>query len=273
MTTFDKWYEKNKDKVSERRKKRYEQDDEYREKRLAEARRHYWLKKRRAQPISLEPVDKEEFPPDDTLTIVITHPKDIRKGMAVEVPVYRPGTVARLVKRSVQTIRLWGLKGYIPEVLYRAPGGARLYTKDQFDVIADAKPLMAFPTKNFEDSPFFTEVKLGWASLEPDGIQPLLEDEWRFDPTQCPWCGKTPSLQYKDSETGKWENVPCFECSDPVAVEERTNLQKETVFVKGRCSWCDTLFDEKIVLIKDVDDELRVRCPRCGRDVEDFEAW
>ena len=46
---FRRWYEQNKDKVAERRKRKYEQDEEYRKKRLAEAKRYYWMKKRRAE--------------------------------------------------------------------------------------------------------------------------------------------------------------------------------------------------------------------------------
>ena len=50
-SSFRRWYEQNKDKVAERRKRKYEQDEEYRKKRLAEAKRYYWMKKRRPKPL------------------------------------------------------------------------------------------------------------------------------------------------------------------------------------------------------------------------------
>ena len=57
--SFKAWYEQNKDKVAERRKRKYEQDEEYRKKRLAEAKRYYWMKKRRAEAIDARRIDVE----------------------------------------------------------------------------------------------------------------------------------------------------------------------------------------------------------------------
>ena len=105
-------------------KRKYEQDEEYRKKRLAEAKR-YWMKKRRAEAIDARRIDVEamNYEPDSTLSVLVSNSEDIRAGMTVMVPVYRPSSVAKLLGRSVQTLRLWGLKELIPEVTYRAPGG------------------------------------------------------------------------------------------------------------------------------------------------------
>jgi len=265
---FKEWYEKNRDKVAERRKRKYEQDEEYRKKRLAEAKRYYWLKKRRAEAIDAKRIDVEamNFEPDDMISVVVTNPDDIRRGMTVMVPVYRPSSVAKMLNRSVQTLRLWGLKGLIPEVTYRAPGGTRLYTEDQFKVMVENRHLLEFPTKKFEDNPFFLAVRKGWAELEPDGIEVMKKDEWRLDPTPCPWCSSTPSLQLKNAETKRWEHVPCFECSDPINVEERKTGVR-TVVVRGECRFCDSLVEEEQKLTG----QPILICPRCGRKITEFE--
>lgn len=268
-SSFRRWYEQNKDKVAERRKRKYEQDEEYRKKRLAEAKRYYWMKKRRAEAIDARRIDVEamNYEPDSTLSVLVSNPEDIRAGMTVMVPVYRPSSVAKLLDRSVQTLRLWGLKGLIPEVTYRAPGGTRLYTEDQFKVLAENRHLLEFPTKKFEDNPFFAAVREGWAELEPDGIEPMKQDEWRLDPTPCPWCGAHPSLQFKNAETRKWEHVPCFECADPVEVDERKEGRK-TVVVRAECPACEMFVEEEQRVVG----EIRVHCPRCGRKITDFEV-
>ena len=55
------------------------------------------------------------YEPDSTLSVLVSNPEDIRAGMTVMVPVYRPSSVAKLLGRSVQTLRLWGLKELIPK--------------------------------------------------------------------------------------------------------------------------------------------------------------
>lgn len=266
-STFKEWYKKNGKKLAERRKKRYEEDPEYRERRLREARRYYWLKKRRAEAIDarrIDPEKLEDLEPDRTITITITNEDDIRYGRDVMVPVFYPKSVAKLVNRSVQTIRLWSLKGILPEPAHRTAGDKRCYTKDEFKVIAENRHLLEYVTKNFAEGPFFVAIRDGWEKLKPDGIEVMHKDEWREDPTPCPWCYGSPSLQYKDPEAGEWTHVPCFQCADPVDVGKRLDaLEREEVRVY--CSACDV--EEMQEIPPGVKRQIFV-CSRCGRRAE-----
>ena len=133
-------------------------------------------------------------------------------------------------------------------------------------MIVENRHLLEFSSKRFEDNPFFVAVRNGWEELEPDGIEVMDKSDWRFDPTVCPWCGSTPSLQ-KKNEDGYWESVPCFECKDPFEVEERIG-EIETVVIRGECQACDSIIEKEQQVFGNT--ELVVRCPRCGRRVTDF---
>lgn len=267
--SFQDWYKKNREKLAESRKKRYDADPEYRKKRRAEAKRYYWLKKRRAGAIDAWRVDAEdlEMEPDRTISIVVGNEDDVRHGMTVMVPVFYPRSVAKLLKRSVQTFRLWSLRGYLPEVTYRDAGGARLVTEDQFEVLATNRHRLLYPAKTFRESPFFEAVREGWAELEPDGIAPMLKTEWRLESRPCPWCGKTPQLQVFDDETKEWGVVPCFECEEPTVVEERLAKVK-TARVTAQCPVCEWFIDEE----RRIAGKLILLCPKCGARVNDYEV-
>ena len=82
--TFSKWYEENKESLAERRRKRYETDEEYRQKRILEARRFYSLKKRRAVSVKNRlDFDALGLEPDIVMDVKITNENDIRHGLVV----------------------------------------------------------------------------------------------------------------------------------------------------------------------------------------------
>ena len=78
---FKKWYDANKDKVSERRKEKYKKNKEYREKKKLEATRYYWLKQRRAKSVGMNQLEYEELEIEPKATgVTIQNEKDIRYG-------------------------------------------------------------------------------------------------------------------------------------------------------------------------------------------------
>ena len=70
---FKKWYDANKEKVSERRKEQYKKNEEYREKKKLEATRYYWLKQRRAKSVGMNQLEYEELEiePKDTIAVTV----------------------------------------------------------------------------------------------------------------------------------------------------------------------------------------------------------
>ena len=133
---FKKWYAANKDKVSERRKAKYKQNKEYRERKKLEATRYYWLKQRRAKSVGMNRLEYEELKikPQATVEVTIQNEKDIRYGMTIEVPIFYPRDVAKVLRRSTQTLRLWMLNGYIEDVFMRDNRNYRVFTQDQMCV-------------------------------------------------------------------------------------------------------------------------------------------
>lgn len=116
------WYECNKDKRNAARRKRYEEDAEYREKLLAQTReaRRLEREKRRAERKQERKASK----------VVVTggwkeFKIETRKGEVTAVTI---GALARSIGCSIKALRDWERKGYIPETSHRSARGDRLYT-------------------------------------------------------------------------------------------------------------------------------------------------
>ena len=262
--TFSKWYEENKESLAERRRKRYETDEEYRQKRILEARRFYWLKKRRAVSVKNRlDFDALGLKPDIVMDVKITNENDIRHGLVISVPMYYPRSLAKVLGRTVQTIRLWSLQNRIPEATYRSPQNYRLFTEDQMRVYARNQYLLKMPAKDFYEGPFFVKMWEDLAELDPDGIQVMAKDCWRFDVQVCPCFGNSSSLQHR-FETG-WETVPCFNCMDPLDIQARE--KKIRYRVTGTCSCGERveITDQSIGAIVPI-------CPMCGKKLQEYDV-
>lgn len=262
-TYFKDWYEDNKDRLSEARKQKYSEDEAYRERVKERARRSYWMKQRRARSETRNQVslDDLELQPSTTLSVVVTDENDIRYGMTLDVDGYYPRVVAEALGRSTQTLRLWFLKGYLPEMTHRNAQGYRVYTEDQVRILVENKHWLAFSVQDFSLHPYFKLVMDGFDSLGPEGIERMDTAEWRLDPSGCPWCGGTPSLQFK-TEDG-WKHVECLNCVNPVDVHGRRGLHVYSV--EGKCNSCGQHFDE---LVESSTGRFTIMCPRCSsRDV------
>ena len=260
---YKEWYERNKEEVARRRKKRYDNDKEYREKKKLESSRFYWLKQRRAKSIGLNQADFEELDlePSGTIDIVVTNENDIRYGMELTIPLFRPSQVAAVLRRTTQTLRLWFTNGTLKDRFIRSAQGYRMFTEDQLRVFIENRHWLSFSVQDFKQHPFFSLVEEKLDELEPDGIVPMLKDEWRLDPSNCPICGKAPSLQHKVD--GKWKPVSCFSCKEPSDVYGRAYMQ--LYYVSGTCDFCGNLVDDEVQAVEGKDPI--VICQKCGRRV------
>ena len=260
-TPFQRWYDKpeNRERLAKVRKRKYDKDPEYREKRKAEAKRYYWLKKRRAERIAERTYSREEFPPDRWVDIEICNPDDIRYGETVTVPVFYPRSLAKVLNRTTQTLRLWSLEGNLPDPAHRDAGNNRIYTADEFRVVVENAHLLKLPAKDFSQNPFFRVIREEWSRM-PDGIEPMLKGDWRKDIAPCRWCGSSESLQHR-THGNTWIDMPCFECVPPG--EDRWETSQKTVVLSGHCPQCDLDVEEEQI---DTGHNV-LQCPRCERRI------
>ncbi len=257
---FARWYAKNKEKLSEERKKRYKEDSTYRELRKKFSHNYYWFSKRRATPLKKIDFNIDELVPDEIADVIISNEDDIRYGLSVPVPMYYPGNLSKQLRRTVQTLRLWALRGYVPESTYRNPLNYRLFTKDQVKVYVENSHLLKFLASDFSVHPYFIAVKEGLSKLEPDGIEVMTKDEWELSEEPCMWCKNSPSLKHHIENTTI--TVPCFSCLNPYDIKGRraTEMQK----VSGTCEFCDQFTSKEMHVIHGIPVLI---CSNCGRRI------
>lgn len=265
--SFQKWYQKNKHELAERRRKKYAEDEDYRNEALKRSRRYYWMNKRRASSMMRKRIDVEavlnELGRVEWVEDVVTDEEDVRCGMPVKIPVYGVGLIPKYFERTSQTIRLWFLRGYLPEPTYRNAHGNRIFTEAEFQILLRYRHWLELSSKSFARNPFFLKVEEEWGKLGPEGIEVMSRDDWRLVDKICPWCHTGKGLQYL--RDGFWTFVPCFECFDPV---EKGRLGKaKKVIVRGECPNCSLFIEEEIRDAK----RLVLLCPRCGTRVQNFQ--
>lgn len=123
---FSKYYEENKEDINERRRKRYDEDPEYKE-RVLRSSRDYRKRKR------------EEHGGDRRArTPRYARPTEVETGDGGTIELYSVGFAARLLKRNVQTINHWEAAGVLPSTPYRDERGFRFYTIGMIKAIKDA---------------------------------------------------------------------------------------------------------------------------------------
>jgi len=124
---FSQWYAENKEELSARRRQKYQEDPEYREKVRAQA--------REAKKRFLEKKRKEREKNKDKEQPVWFKVQYGKKEVAVRM--FTAGQLSKRLGRKTQTIRLWERKGVIPEAMYRNGARDRLYTELQVREIVE----------------------------------------------------------------------------------------------------------------------------------------
>lgn len=106
---FRNWYQQNREDYNAKRREKYKQDKELREKARANARKQ----RQKGGDVDTEPV--------------------LRKVSGRTIPVYRVGAVGQMIGRSPETIRTWIKNGWVPD---QADGWThRTFTKGQIKLL------------------------------------------------------------------------------------------------------------------------------------------
>jgi hypothetical protein len=135
-----KYYQKKKADILARKRDRYNNDPEYREKMKKAAREQ--RRKRRG--------DTPKTPP-------VIEVGDIRERA------HPVSTLAERINKSVSTINHWQRVKILPMTPFYSGGGHRLYTDSMITVIEQA--LSLFPRPGRGDDSFFQAVRNGWDNL------------------------------------------------------------------------------------------------------------
>lgn len=158
--TYRGWYERNREALSEKRKQRYHQNKEYRDK-VLEQNKNYRAKKAKEKP--LQPKAKVRTP---------KHRKPVQmeivlKGKVHQLALVHVGAFARAIGRSVPTIHQWERVGVLPKTPFLLRGKnkqERLYSADMIGVVRAALSTRG-ATVSSSDQAFYQEIKDGWEAL------------------------------------------------------------------------------------------------------------
>ncbi len=263
---FKKWYKDNKERIAKKRYDRYRDDVDYKNYRITYSMQDYWMNKRRAKYLEPKNIDVDSLKPDEIADIIISNEDDVRCDLSISVPMYYPAQLSKCIGKDVQTIRLWSLRGILPEATYRNLLNYRIYTKDQLKVYIKHAHLLKLTSKNFSRHPYFFEVRRDLLKLEPDGIEIMHKDSWYLEEDEkCIWCKLPPSLNYFNGEV--WKPVQCFDCRDPYDIKGRIDTDKQDV--SGYCNFCDEVVSDTIYVVGKVPILI---CPKCGTRAKDVKV-
>jgi DNA-binding transcriptional regulator YiaG len=158
--TYKGWYEKNKEALSQRRKKRYRADKKYREK-ILEQNKDYRVRRSQENPS-----------PDKAKVRTPKHRKPVSIKVTIgkviqDVSMVHIGAFARAIGRSVPTIHQWERVGLLPKTPFLLDGKnkqERLYTADMIGVVRTALSTRG-TTISASDRNFHQEIEDGWKAL------------------------------------------------------------------------------------------------------------
>lgn len=155
--TYKDWYERNKERLAERRKIKYHSDKKHRKKVLEQNRewRASKAKERDEKPKPKVRIPKHRKPIEMMVQI---------NGTTEEASLVHIGTFARIIGRSVPTIHQWERLGLLPRTPYLLRSRSkqeRLYTEEMIRVVKKALSTRG-PTISSADSTFREEIVEGW---------------------------------------------------------------------------------------------------------------
>lgn len=116
------WYQRNRQRISDKRKAAYHEDDEYREKVLTQSAEH--RERQRKAP-------RVKIPRHQV-------PKRYKTGDGGEVVLYSIGFFAMFISRSVQSINEWEKAGILPKTPYiQGTRRFRFYTQAMMEAVKE----------------------------------------------------------------------------------------------------------------------------------------
>lgn len=123
-----KYYENNRDKLLEKKRKRYREDEEYRNKVNSRA-----VDRQRSRRVT---VTRRKRSAKDPKVFQVSI-----DGALVDLKMYTLRQLAVALGKSIKTLRAWEDRGILPKALYRdtcGSSGNRLYPEFQFTLILEA---------------------------------------------------------------------------------------------------------------------------------------
>lgn len=130
------YYRRNRDKILERRRKRYQDDKEYRERIRQRAREIY-----------------DESKPDKPSDRHVFSGRNGKKFISI-------GKLGQAINREIQTIRWYHRTGLFPSPLYHDKRGWRLYSVDQAIMLKDLFSL--YDAKEITTDELRSRIHAGW---------------------------------------------------------------------------------------------------------------
>jgi len=161
-----RYYSENREALLEKKRTRYQEDPEYRERILTAAReRKRILSEERKKEKALN--KGKEKPLWFSLEI---------GGEEIPVKMFTSGQLSKRLGRKSQTVRVWEKRGLIPEAIYRSAAKDRLYTEFQVNLILQAYDRAEEEfgekavTHRISSTSFFGAVRKIWEDY-PNGIE------------------------------------------------------------------------------------------------------
>lgn len=124
---FQKWYEINRDDLNSRRRERYKNDPEYRER---VQRGNRVTREKRKREITEEV--REEREAVKMLSTGSWRTVEVEVD-GVRTRLFTVGAMAKALGKSISTLRVWEQNGFIPKTPYRSSRGDRLYTLEMVE--------------------------------------------------------------------------------------------------------------------------------------------
>lgn len=160
---YKEWYAEHKKEISDKRKKRYQEDPDYKQKVLDQNRKYREEKAKETASIPKPRVRIPRHRKPVTMTIAIG-------GSMVTKQLVHIGTFSRAIGRSVPTIHQWERMRVIPRtpfVLVGANKQERLYSAEMIKVVRDVLEKRNGQV-SVADSSFYKDIYDGWKAIGVD---------------------------------------------------------------------------------------------------------
>ena len=173
--TYMAWYEKNKQQLADRRKERYQSDQEYRDRVLEQNRKHR-EKKRKEE--AKKPRPKVRIPRHRKPVTVLV----LINGAPTPKELVHIGAFSRAIGKSIPTVHQWERNGLLPRTPLYMNGKSkreRLFTAEMIDVVK-VEIAKRSGRVSASDTTFCKDVTGGWlnagVSLKSSKIVGELKD-------------------------------------------------------------------------------------------------
>lgn len=163
------YYLKNRERLLQKKRERYQNDPEYREEMRIRDSRRYWFERKQQNQRDLPRLAFSEIEPRAEVLL-----RD-DSGREHRVKLYDTDAIALIVNRSAQTVRNWVSSGVLPSPRLRGwdlgiRGNPILYREDEARAIYNAREHLRRPTNPMHDSAFANKVREAFGILPVMGI-------------------------------------------------------------------------------------------------------